>query len=158
MLILGLIIVLWVETANRLLACFYHAFKWSTVSPMLHVYQWGRRVYGAEHVPPGTVAGGEQSCQLLWPANSFFSYRATCGVHGKVRAVSHPILKQAIHGAYPVSRGAADRSALFSAQVSRRWVGYRCFLARHLHTRWTDHRPQWVQRWLLRRRKHHCYL
>jgi len=30
----------------------------------------------------------------------------------------------------------------FSAQVSRRWVGYRCFLARHSHTRWTDHRPQ----------------
>lgn len=95
----------------------YHAFKWSTVSPMLHVYLRGR-VYGAEHVP--------QQGPLLVVSNhaSYFDPPILSSCIGRPVAymakeeLFHiPVLKQAIqlYGAYPVSRGAADRSAIRSA-------------------------------------------
>ena len=95
----------------------YHLFKSSIVSPTLHVYLRGH-VYGAEHVPqqgPLVVVSNHAShfdppilsCCLGRPV----AYMA------KEELFHIPILKQAIqlYGAYPVSRGAADRSAIRSA-------------------------------------------
>jgi len=66
----------------------------------------------------GTVAGGEQSVTLTH--NSFFLYRAACGVHGKVRAVSSPFRgKRSIVWRLSGESGGQDRSAIrSSAQVS----------------------------------------
>ena len=84
---------------------------------MLHVYLRGR-IYGAEHVP--------QQGPLLVVSNhaSYFDPPILSSCIGRPVAymakeeLFHiPILKQAIqlYGAYPVSRGAADRSAIRSA-------------------------------------------
>lgn len=95
----------------------YHAFKWSVVSPVLHLYLRGR-VYGAENVPqkgPLVVVSNHASdfdppilsCAMSRPV----AYMA------KEELFRVPVLKQAIelYGAYPVKRGAADRSAIRSA-------------------------------------------
>jgi len=95
----------------------YHLFKWSIVSPTLHFYLQGR-IYGAEHVPrqgPLVVVSNH--------ASDFDPPILSCCVGRPVAYMAKeelfqiPILKQAIqwYGAYPVSRGAADRSAIRSA-------------------------------------------
>jgi len=95
----------------------YHLFKWSIVSPTLHIYLQGR-IYGAEHVPrqgPLVVVSNH--------ASDFDPPILSCCVGRPVAYMAKeelfqiPILKQAIqwYGAYPVSRGAADRSAIRSA-------------------------------------------
>lgn len=95
----------------------YHAFKWSVVSPVLHLYLRGR-VYGTENVPqkgPLVVVSNHASdfdppilsCAMSRPV----AYMA------KEELFRVPVLKQAIelYGAYPVKRGAADRGAIRSA-------------------------------------------
>ncbi|HEY9613565.1 lysophospholipid acyltransferase family protein [Allocoleopsis sp.] len=95
----------------------YHAFKWSVVSPVLHAYLRGR-IYGTENVP--------QQGPLLVVSNHASDFDPpilSCCVQRPVAYMAKeelfriPILKQAIalYGAYPVKRGAADRTAIRSA-------------------------------------------
>jgi 1-acyl-sn-glycerol-3-phosphate acyltransferase len=95
----------------------YHAFKWSVVSPMLYAY-FRVRIEGAENVP--------QSGPLLVISNhaSYFDppivsncVRRPVAYMAKEELFRVPVLAQAIklYGAYPVSRGAADRTAIRSA-------------------------------------------
>jgi 1-acyl-sn-glycerol-3-phosphate acyltransferase len=95
----------------------YHLFKWSVVSPMLHIYFRGR-IYGAEKVP--------QSGPLLVVSNHASDFdppivsncmRRPVAFMAKEELFRVPVLKDAIrlYGAYPVKRGSADRSAMRSA-------------------------------------------
>ncbi|MEA5505570.1 lysophospholipid acyltransferase family protein [Halotia wernerae UHCC 0503] len=95
----------------------YHAFKWSVVSPMLHTYFRGK-IYGVENVP--------QSEPLVVVSNhaSYFDPPIVSNCVGrpvaymaKEELFEIPVLAQAIklYGAYPVSRGNADRTAIRSA-------------------------------------------
>ncbi len=95
----------------------YHLFKWSIVSPTLHIYLRGR-IYGAENVPqrgPLVVVSNH--------ASDFDPPLLSCCVGRPVAYMAKeelfkiPIFKQAIqvYGAYPVSRGTADRSAIRAA-------------------------------------------
>ncbi len=98
----------------------YHLFKWSVVSPALYTYFRGH-VYGAEKVPrqgPLVVVSNH--------ASDFDPPILSCAVQRPVAYMAKeelfkvPILSQAIrlYGAYPVKRGAADRSAIRAALVS----------------------------------------
>ncbi|MBW4593811.1 MAG: 1-acyl-sn-glycerol-3-phosphate acyltransferase [Brasilonema angustatum HA4187-MV1] len=95
----------------------YHAFKWSVVSPMLQVYFKGR-IYGAENVP--------KTGPLLVVSNHASNYDppivSNCvgrpvAFMAKEELFKIPILSKAIqlYGAYPVSRGSADRTAIRAA-------------------------------------------
>ncbi|MBD2593190.1 1-acyl-sn-glycerol-3-phosphate acyltransferase [Nostoc spongiaeforme FACHB-130] len=95
----------------------YHAFKWSVVSPMLHAYFRGK-IYGVENVP--------QSDPLVVVSNhaSYFDppivsncVRRPVAYMAKQELFEIPVLAQAIklYGAYPVSRGSADRNAIRAA-------------------------------------------
>ncbi|MBE9005495.1 1-acyl-sn-glycerol-3-phosphate acyltransferase [Fortiea sp. LEGE XX443] len=95
----------------------YHAFKWSIVSPMLHAY-FGGKIYGVENVP--------QSDPLVVVSNhaSYFDppivsncVRRPVAYMAKQELFEIPVLAQAIklYGAYPVSRGNADRNAIRAA-------------------------------------------
>lgn len=95
----------------------YHAFKWSIVSPMLHAYFRGR-IYGVDNVP--------QSGPLVVVSNhaSYFDPPIVSNCVGrpvaymaKEELFQVPVLAQAIklYGAYPVSRGSADRNSIRSA-------------------------------------------
>ncbi|MBE9204949.1 1-acyl-sn-glycerol-3-phosphate acyltransferase [Nostoc sp. LEGE 06077] len=95
----------------------YHAFKWSVVSPMLHAYFRGK-IYGVENVP--------QSDPLVVVSNhaSYFDppivsncVRRPVAYMAKQELFEVPVLAQAIklYGAYPVSRGSADRNAIRAA-------------------------------------------
>lgn len=95
----------------------YHAFKWSVVSPALHGYFRGR-IYGVQNVP--------QSGPLIIVSNHASDFDPpilSCAVQRPVSYMAKeelfrvPLLKQGIelYGAYPVKRGAADRSAIRAA-------------------------------------------
>ncbi|KAM3100877.1 lysophospholipid acyltransferase family protein [Phormidesmis sp. 146-12] len=98
----------------------YHLFKWSVVSPALHLYFRGR-IHGAEQVP--------KRGRLLVVSNhasDFDPLLLSCCVGRPVAYMAKeelfrvPVLKQAItvYGAYPVKRGAGDRSAMKAAIAS----------------------------------------
>ncbi len=104
----------------------YHLFKWSIVSPGLHLYFRGR-IYGAENVPkmgPLVVVSNH--------ASDFDPPLLSCCVGRPVAYMAKeelfrvPVLKQAIalYGAYPVKRGSADRSALRAAMgfLEQNWA------------------------------------
>ncbi|NER34497.1 MAG: 1-acyl-sn-glycerol-3-phosphate acyltransferase [Oscillatoria sp. SIO1A7] len=95
----------------------YHLFKWSVVSPMLHIYFRGR-IYGAERVPesgPLVVVGNHASD--FDPPIVSNCLRRPVAFMAKEELFQVPILKDAIrlYGAYPVRRGSVDRSALKAA-------------------------------------------
>ncbi len=95
----------------------YHLFKWSVVSPMLQVYFRGR-IYGAEHVPhQGPLVVVSNHASYFDPPIVSCCLGRPVAYMAKEELFDIPILKQAIqwYGAYPVSRGAADRSAIRSA-------------------------------------------
>ncbi|MBF2051211.1 MAG: lysophospholipid acyltransferase family protein [Leptolyngbya sp. IPPAS B-1204] len=104
----------------------YHLFKWSVVSPMLHLYFRGR-IYGVEQVP--------QKGPLLVVANHASDFDPPILSNCVRRPVSYmakeelfhvPVLGRAIrlYGAYPVKRGSADRSAIRAAlaQLEAGWA------------------------------------
>lgn len=98
----------------------YYLFKWSIVSPMLHLYFRGR-IYGAENVPaegPFVVVSNHASD--FDPPILSSSMRRPVAFMAKEELFKVPILKQAItlYGAYPVKRESADRSAIRSAMQS----------------------------------------
>lgn len=95
----------------------YHLFKWSIVSPTLHIYLRGR-IYGVENVPRrgALVVVSNHASDFDPPLLSCCVGRPVAYM-AKEELFKIPILKQAIqlYGAYPVNRGAADRSAIRSA-------------------------------------------
>lgn len=95
----------------------YHLFKWSIVNPTLQVYLRGR-TYGAENVPQqGPIVVVSNHASDFDPPILSCCLRRPVAYMAKEELFNIPILGQAIqaYGAYPVSRGAADRSAIRSA-------------------------------------------
>lgn len=95
----------------------YHLFKWSVVSPMLHVYFQGR-IYGAEKVPQeGPLVVACNHASLFDPPIVSSCLRRPVAFMAKEELFKIPVLKQGIllYGAYPVNRLSADRSAIRSA-------------------------------------------
>ncbi|MEB3291834.1 MAG: lysophospholipid acyltransferase family protein [Synechococcales bacterium] len=100
--------------------CLYHLFKWSVVSPVLHVYFQGR-IYGAEHVPRrGRLLVVSNHASDFDPPIVSNCVGRPVAFMAKEELFKVPILKQAIaaYGAYPVKRGAADRAAMKAAIAS----------------------------------------
>ncbi len=98
----------------------YHLFKWSVVSPTLHVYFQGR-VYGVENVPQqGPLVVASNHASYFDPPILSSCVGRPVAYMAKEELFQIPVLKQAIqlYGAYPVSRGAADRSAIRAALKS----------------------------------------
>ncbi|GAA6618489.1 lysophospholipid acyltransferase family protein [Scytonema sp. NUACC26] len=95
----------------------YYAFKWSVVSPMLQVYFRGQ-IYGAKNVPKaGPLVVVSNHASNYDPPLVSSSVRRPVAYMAKEELFKIPILKQAIelYGAYPVSRGSADRTAIRAA-------------------------------------------
>ncbi|MCL1466314.1 lysophospholipid acyltransferase family protein [Argonema galeatum] len=96
---------------------FYRAFKWSVVSPMLHVYFRGR-IYGAEQVPrSGPLVVASNHASYFDPPILSSCVGRPVAFMAKEELFKIPVLKQGIllYGAYPVNRESADRSAIRSA-------------------------------------------
>ncbi|MDJ0775777.1 MAG: lysophospholipid acyltransferase family protein [Mastigocoleus sp. MO_167.B18] len=95
----------------------YHAFKWSVVSPMLHVYFQGR-IYGVENVPKtGPLVVVSNHASNFDPPIVSNCVGRPVAYMAKEQLFKVPVLGQAIqlYGAYPVSRGTADRTAIRAA-------------------------------------------
>ncbi|MBW4472000.1 MAG: 1-acyl-sn-glycerol-3-phosphate acyltransferase [Stenomitos rutilans HA7619-LM2] len=95
----------------------YHLFKWSVVSPGLHFYFRGR-IYGAEQVPrEGPLVVVSNHASDFDPPLLSSCVGRPVAYMAKEELFQIPVLKQAIalYGAYPVKRGAPDRSALRAA-------------------------------------------
>jgi 1-acyl-sn-glycerol-3-phosphate acyltransferase len=95
----------------------YHAFKWSIVSPMLHAYFRGR-IYGVENVPQsGPLVVVSNHASYFDPPIVSNCVRRPVAYMAKEELFEVPVLAQAIklYGAYPVSRGTADRNSIRSA-------------------------------------------
>jgi len=95
----------------------YHLFKWSVVSPTLHAYFRGR-IHGAENVPQkGPLIVVSNHASYFDPPILSCCVGRPVAYMAKEELFHIPIFKQAIqlYGAYPVSRGAADRKAIRAA-------------------------------------------
>ncbi len=95
----------------------YSAFKYSVVNPMLRLYFRGR-IYGSENVPKsGPLVVVSNHASNFDPPIVSISVRRPVSYMAKEELFKIPILKQAIelYGAYPVSRGTADRNAIRNA-------------------------------------------
>lgn len=95
----------------------YHAFKWTVVSPMLHVYFRGQ-IHNADRVPQqGPLIIVSNHASDFDPPIVSNCIRRPVAYMAKEELFKVPILGRAIHlyGAYPVKRGAADRSAIRQA-------------------------------------------
>ncbi|MFH7028867.1 MAG: lysophospholipid acyltransferase family protein [Heteroscytonema crispum UTEX LB 1556] len=95
----------------------YHTLKWSVVSPMLHAYFRGQ-IYGAENVPrTGPLVIVSNHASNFDPPIVSNCVRRPVAYMAKEELFEIPVLKTAIklYGAYPVSRGSADRAAIRSA-------------------------------------------
>lgn len=98
----------------------YHLFKWSVVSPMLHTYFQGR-IYGAEHVPKkGPLLVVSNHASDFDPPIVSNCVRRPVAFMAKQELFQIPVFATLIrwYGAYPVKRGAADRSAIRAAIAS----------------------------------------
>jgi 1-acyl-sn-glycerol-3-phosphate acyltransferase len=95
----------------------YHLFKWSVVSPMLHVYFQGR-IYGAENVPRvGPLVLVSNHASDFDPVLVSSCVRRPVAYMAKQELFKVPILSTLIrlYGAFPVNREAVDRSAIRAA-------------------------------------------
>ncbi|MGJ3252179.1 MAG: lysophospholipid acyltransferase family protein [Elainellaceae cyanobacterium] len=95
----------------------YHAFKWTVVSPMLHLYFRGQ-IHDADRVPQhGPLIIVSNHASDFDPPIVSSCIRRPVAYMAKEELFKVPILGRAIHlyGAYPVKRGAADRSAIRQA-------------------------------------------
>jgi 1-acyl-sn-glycerol-3-phosphate acyltransferase len=95
----------------------YYLFKYSVVSPMLYAYFRGR-IFGAENVPQqGPLVVVSNHASYFDPPILSAGVRRPVAYMAKEELFDIPVLKQAIelYGAYPVSRGAGDRTAIRAA-------------------------------------------
>jgi 1-acyl-sn-glycerol-3-phosphate acyltransferase len=95
----------------------YYAFKWSVVAPMLHTYFRGR-IYGGENVPQsGPLVVVSNHASYFDPPIVSSCIRRPVAYMAKEELFRVPILSQVmkLYGAYPVSRGTADRTAIRAA-------------------------------------------
>jgi 1-acyl-sn-glycerol-3-phosphate acyltransferase len=104
----------------------YHLFKWSVVSPVLHGYLRGR-IYGAKKVPmAGPLIVVANHASNFDPPILSNCMRRPVSFMAKESLFEVPVLASAIraYGAYPVKRGAADRSAIRAAlhQLDNGWA------------------------------------
>ena len=95
----------------------YRAFKYSVVNPVLRGYFQGR-IYGAENIPQnGPLVIVSNHASNFDPPIVSNCVRRPVSYMAKEELFRVPVLKQAIqlYGAYPVSRGSADRNAIRQA-------------------------------------------
>lgn len=98
----------------------YHLFKWSIVSPAMHLC-FRSKIYHAERIPPKgaliIVSNHASDFDPLIVANCA---NRPVAFMAKEELFRIPVLSQAIriYGAYPVKRGASDRQALRSAMAT----------------------------------------
>ncbi|MGM3308204.1 lysophospholipid acyltransferase family protein [Anabaena sp. WFMT] len=95
----------------------YYAFKWSVVSPLLHTY-FQIKIYGVENVPQtGPLLVASNHASYFDPPIVSNCVRRPVAYMAKEELFKVPVLAQAIklYGAYPVSRGSADRAAIRAA-------------------------------------------
>ena len=95
----------------------YRAFKYSVVNPVLRGYFQGR-IYGAENIPQnGPLVIVSNHASNFDPPIVSSCVRRPVSYMAKEELFKVPVLKQAIqlYGAYPVSRGSADRNAIRQA-------------------------------------------
>ena len=95
----------------------YRAFKYSVVNPVLRGYFQGR-IYGAENIPQnGPLVIVSNHASNFDPPIVSNCVRRPVSYMAKEELFKVPVLKQAIqlYGAYPVSRGSADRNAIRQA-------------------------------------------
>jgi 1-acyl-sn-glycerol-3-phosphate acyltransferase len=98
----------------------YHLFKWSVVSPVLHVC-FRSRIYGAENVPKhGPLIVVSNHASDLDPPIVSNCVGRPVAFMAKEELFRIPVFGQAItlYGAYPVKRGAGDRAAIRAAIAS----------------------------------------
>jgi len=98
----------------------YHGFKWSVVSPLLHLYFRGR-IYGAEQVPQqGPLVIVSNHASDFDPPIVSNCMRRPVAFMAKQELFQVPILGTLIrwYGAYPVKRGTGDRAAIRAALAS----------------------------------------
>jgi 1-acyl-sn-glycerol-3-phosphate acyltransferase len=105
---------------------FYHLFKWSIVSPMLHTYFRGR-IYDADRVPQkGALIIVANHASDFDPPLLSSCVRRPVSYMAKEELFQVPVFSQAIqvYGAYPVKRGSPDRSAIRAAlaQLEAGWA------------------------------------
>ncbi len=94
----------------------YHLFKWSVVSPGLHLLLQGR-IYGADQVPKtGPLLVVSNHASDFDPPLVSNCVGRPVAFMAKEELFQVPVLSTLIrwYGAYPVKRGAADRAALRS--------------------------------------------
>jgi 1-acyl-sn-glycerol-3-phosphate acyltransferase len=96
---------------------FYHAFKQPFINPFFYLYLKGR-VIGTEHIPRtgGFVVVSNHGSNFDPPLLSAAILRPVAYM-AKEELFAVPVLKQAIelYGAYPVKRGAVDRTTIRTA-------------------------------------------
>jgi 1-acyl-sn-glycerol-3-phosphate acyltransferase len=95
----------------------YHAFKWSLISPMLHTY-FRIKIYGVENIPQtGPVLVVSNHASYFDPPMVSNCVCRPVAYMAKEELFKVPVLAQIIklYGAYPVSRGTADRAAIRAA-------------------------------------------
>lgn len=98
----------------------YHLFKWTVVSPSLHVYFRGR-IYNAERVPQqGPLVVVSNHASDFDPPLLSNCMQRPVAFMAKQELFEVPVLSTLIrwYGAYPVNRGSADRSAIRAALAS----------------------------------------
>ncbi len=95
----------------------YHGFKWSVVSPVLHLYLRGR-IYGAEQVPQqGPLLVVSNHASDFDPPIVSNCMQRPVAFMAKQELFQVPVLGTLIrwYGAYPVKRGTGDRAAIRAA-------------------------------------------
>jgi 1-acyl-sn-glycerol-3-phosphate acyltransferase len=96
---------------------FYHAFKQTLINPFFYLYLRGK-VIGTEHIPKtgGFVVVCNHGSNFDPPLLSAAVLRPVAYM-AKEELFEVPVLKQAIalYGAYPVKRGAVDRTTIRTA-------------------------------------------
>ncbi len=98
----------------------YHLFKWTVVSPSLHVYFRGQ-IHHAERVPQqGPLVVVSNHASDFDPPILSNCMRRPVAFMAKQELFQVPVLSALIrwYGAYPVNRGSADRSAIRAALAS----------------------------------------